>query len=353
LSKLKVSAQEGGALVLALIVLAIGALLVPVFLSHASTNLLATRVTEEDMKELYAADAGVEYALGHLLHGVEPEGGWGGLPKFEINNKTVTVTIDIVPQDLFEDGLVYEIISTATSDDEGSTTLKSLVWVSDVGDVSFIAGDFTWTGGKPFSGSVYAAGDIDLGKQAQIKGNAYADGDITLGEQAQIHGDACAAGDIDLGTQAQIHGNVSAGGYIELGTQAQIHGHVCAGGDIRLGKQAQIHEDVYVTGDNLNITLGEQAEIHGDVYVTGDNVNITLGKQAQIHGDVYVTGDNVNIALGTQAQIQGGVYVTGDNVNITLGTQAQIKDGCHPGYSGGYPDPPECPELPGLKILVY
>jgi len=63
MSKLKLSAQEGRALIMALIVLAVGTLLIPPFLAYISTNLLASRATEEGMREQYAADAGVEYAI--------------------------------------------------------------------------------------------------------------------------------------------------------------------------------------------------------------------------------------------------------------------------------------------------
>jgi len=66
MSKLKLSAQEGRALALTLVALAIGCLLIPPFLSYISTNLLACRATEEGMKEQYAADAGVEYGIGKL-----------------------------------------------------------------------------------------------------------------------------------------------------------------------------------------------------------------------------------------------------------------------------------------------
>jgi len=68
MSKLKLSAQEGRALALTLIVLAVGCLLVPPFLAYISTNLLACRATEEGMKEQYASDAGVEYGIGKLAH---------------------------------------------------------------------------------------------------------------------------------------------------------------------------------------------------------------------------------------------------------------------------------------------
>jgi len=335
-----------------LIILAIGVVLIPVFLSHASANLLATRVTEEGMKEQYAADAGVEYALGHLLHGEEPVDGWPGWSaEFEMNSKAVTVTIINETDLATEDGQVYRITSTATGDDGSSTIIESWVWRNYVsGDITFMAGDFELGDGDDIKSSVYAAGDIDLGDGAQIKGDAYADGDIDLGDSAQIKDDACAAGDIELGAGAKILGDVSAGGAITLGEKAETDGNVCAGGDIWLGEKAKILSgDVYVTGDNANITLGVSAEIHGDVYVTGDNVNITLGVSAQIFGDVYVTGDSVNITLGDSAEIKGGVYATG----AIYGVCDQVEDGCYPDYSEGYPDPPECPELPGIKIIVY
>lgn len=68
MSKLKLSAQEGRALALTLIVLAVGSLLIPPFLAYIGTNLLASRVTEEGMKEQYASDAGVEYAIWKLAN---------------------------------------------------------------------------------------------------------------------------------------------------------------------------------------------------------------------------------------------------------------------------------------------
>jgi len=68
MSKLKLSAQEGRALALALVALAIGCLLIPPFLSYISTNLFASIATEEGMREQYAADAGVEYAVWKLIN---------------------------------------------------------------------------------------------------------------------------------------------------------------------------------------------------------------------------------------------------------------------------------------------
>ncbi len=68
MSNPRASGQEGRVLVLALMVLAVSSLLIPPFLSHLTVNLRATRGIEEAMKEQYASDAGVEYAIGQLLH---------------------------------------------------------------------------------------------------------------------------------------------------------------------------------------------------------------------------------------------------------------------------------------------
>lgn len=67
MSKLKISGQEGRALALTLIVLAVGCLLIPPFLAYISTNLRATRVTEEDLEKQYASDAGLEYGIARIM----------------------------------------------------------------------------------------------------------------------------------------------------------------------------------------------------------------------------------------------------------------------------------------------
>ena len=153
MSKLKLSAQDGQALALTLIILAIGVLLIPVFLSHASTNLFASRATEEGMKEQYAADAGVENAIWNLLEGLEvPEEGWP-LDEFTINSKTVSVTIKS------EDAgwQVFKITSTATSDDESSTTIVSYVYVPL---------DYSWF----FDYTITSRGDVTIQPGSVVTG---------------------------------------------------------------------------------------------------------------------------------------------------------------------------------------
>ena len=144
--KLKLSAQEGRALVMALIMLGIGALLIPPFLAHVSTNLLATRVTEGGMKEQYAADSGIEYALWRLDNAV-----FAGQEDYEINDKNVNVTWGLYTGTV----QIYKITSTATSDDGSSTTTESYVEVLSFFDSAITSPDLvTIQQGSTISGSV-------------------------------------------------------------------------------------------------------------------------------------------------------------------------------------------------------
>ncbi len=115
-----VSDEGGRVLVWALVVLGIGALTIPPLLAHISTNLSASRAIEERLKEQYAADSGVEYALLQLRNGITTS----ATPyTYTINNKYVEVTWGPLP--ITE---TYKITSTATSQIDGSsTTIESYI----------------------------------------------------------------------------------------------------------------------------------------------------------------------------------------------------------------------------------
>jgi len=55
--------EEGQALPLALVALAVGTLLVTPFLANVSVNVIASRQTEEAIADRYSADAGMEWGL--------------------------------------------------------------------------------------------------------------------------------------------------------------------------------------------------------------------------------------------------------------------------------------------------
>jgi len=61
--------EKGQALPIVLVLMLVGGLLIAPSLSYASTSLNAGRVVEKNVNGLYAADAGVEYALWHIVDG--------------------------------------------------------------------------------------------------------------------------------------------------------------------------------------------------------------------------------------------------------------------------------------------
>jgi hypothetical protein len=109
--------ERGRTLPWTLVVMAIGALLLPSFLARTSASLIACRAIEAGLKEQYAADSGVEYALWQLQNGITT-----GEHSYNLNDKTIGVTWGEHITD------TYKIISTASGHtDGGSTTIESYV----------------------------------------------------------------------------------------------------------------------------------------------------------------------------------------------------------------------------------
>lgn len=133
-------------------------------------------------------------------------------------------------------------------------------------------------------------------------------------------------GDIGLGNNEEFTGDVLADGNITLGNNAIIYGEVYTSGNVNLWNNTKIKSDVYIASDIENITLGNNAKIEGNIYITGDIVDIILGNNARIEGDIYITGS-----------------ITGE---LELGNNAEITGDVYENYTGDYPPPPECPEMP-------
>jgi predicted acyltransferase (DUF342 family) len=333
------NSQKGQAFPLALVALAIGILVVAPFLSHAGSSLIGSRIYEQSIDEQYSADAGVEYAIWQIQSGDSqvPEGEELELPQFALNSKAVNVTI------ANEGGWIYKITSTATSDDGSSTTIEASVSIT----VGFFNGDIGLGNNEEVTGDVLADGNITLGNNATINGNAYATGDITLNNNAKVTGDVIAQGDIELINNSEIGGNVSVGGNLTLSNNSKIRGDVCAGGNTTLGNNAIIYGEVYTSG---NVNLWNNAIIKSDVYIAGDIENTTLGNNAKIEGNIYLTGDIADIILGNNARIEGNIYLRGSITGeLELGDNAEITGDVYENYTGDYPPPPECPEMPAVE----
>jgi len=314
-----IKSETGQALPLALVILAVGTLVIAPFMGHTSSSLIGSRIYGQAISEQYSADTGVEYAIWYLQN-EETE-----VPQFTINNKTVNVTIEEWGEQ------TYRITSTATSDDGSSTTIEA--------NVSVCGTVCDWTGDgdidQDTQDDVCFDGDINVANGVNIEGDVSASGDITLKNGAEIEGDVSAGGDIILNNGAVIEGNVLAGGSIILHDNARISGVVSVGGDVTLNNGAKIEDDVYVNGDIEKFILKNNALIEGNIYITGNITDkLELGSDAYITGDVYATG-TIN-SIVREENILGDVYEN---------------------YTGEYPPPPEFPEIPSsggsIAILTW
>ena len=287
-----------GTLVAVLILLILGALVIAPILLYMGTGLEAGRTHERRTQELYAADSGVNYGMWHLQWGeaTVPEGGFLEY-QFTLNDKTVDVTIEEPETD------TYRITSTATTDEDSSTTVEAFVaWVPTEG-----SGDWGWIDmspddfepdetynefellpGQTHNSNVYSQQNVKLGVGASIgsdgnSGKVYTGGNIILDADATIYGDVHAEGNVQLAEGAEILGNVYSFEDTQTEIYGYIQGHVIAvQGNVQLKPGGEIGGSV-CSGQNIQLDIG--AEIGGGAYAAQ---NVDLYEDAIVAGDVYV-----------------------------------------------------------------
>jgi predicted acyltransferase (DUF342 family) len=342
-----IHSEKGQAMPLAILVMAIGTLVISPFLSHAGSSLIGSRIYEQGITELYSCDSGIEYAIWSLQSGglEVAEGNTEILPEFSINNRTVQVSVEN------QGSQIYLVTATATSEDGHSTTIESYVrsgggWSND-GDISedtegdiYVDGDVNTDGNVTVDGSIYATGNVDLGNNAQVTGDIVAGGNLELSNTAYIGGDVSASGDLILNNNSEI-------GSLEVG------GNVCAAGDIHLENNTTIYGSVYTTG---NIAMSGNAIIKDDVHSGDDIAIIIIDNNARIEGNVYITGSvSSKIQLANNACIYEDVYATGTINNIIR--EGNILGNVYENYTGEYPPHPDCPAIPepggGTGIVTW
>jgi len=174
--------KKGYVLVMAIIIMVIGAVMIGALLSYLDTSLTLANRGEETATTYYAADAGVEEAVWNMLHNGSytlPGDGEENLPlELTINGKTVEA---IVANPLHMVRGIYKITSTATGDDGGSTTLESYVVAISLNLSGF--GDFAITsnGSIVIKPGTIIEGDViytdDISGEDNITGNTTQDED--------------------------------------------------------------------------------------------------------------------------------------------------------------------------------
>jgi len=130
--------EKGQALVIALILLALGGIIIAPLLSYVNTGLVTGGVYERKADELYAADAGVEDAVWKIQQGdVTICPGNPDWPPYSVtvNNKIVDVNISSI----FGVGNIttlYRVVSTANGDGSGTEIEAYVSGKNKYGDYS-------------------------------------------------------------------------------------------------------------------------------------------------------------------------------------------------------------------------
>ena len=270
--------EKGRAMVLALLLLVFGGLILTPLLGLMSTGLAAGQVYEKKTDELYAADAGVEYAIWHLEQGGDPD----DVLELTLNGKNVTVQIDKLDNPCYEPA-IYDITSTAVSTEGSSTTV-----LAEVTNITVFIEDGYLASGETIGANVYAPEDLYVDNDAQIQGNVIVVGDLILNEATLVGGVVCVGGDLRLNEGAAIESDLYAGGNMIMmgGTEGSyVDGNVYIQGDVTMEGASEIRQDLWSgSRRRAGVTIDKNASIWGDVHVKFLAVVICSG---QILGGIY------------------------------------------------------------------
>ncbi len=265
-----ISNESGRILVWTLVILALGTLLIPPLLARVSANLLASRAIEEGLKEQYAADSGVEYAMLQLQHGITAS---QNPYTYTINNKAVDVTwgpyLPITE--------TYKITSTATSQVDGSsTTVESYV--------EFAAG-----------------GNLDI-----FHGALVSEGNLSLKEPYTVTGDVYCGGILDPVDFNTNEGDVYTEGY-EFPSQDQSEEFA-----LRYKADAELGGTYTENGGNMTIGIGDGVTITdlGPLYIPG-NLFVAKDNIINFGGTVYV-GGWIDVDKDSEFTGSGSIIAVGD-----------------------------------------
>lgn len=285
--------ESGKVLIMALLLLVMGSLILTPLLGLMSTGLVAGQVYEKKAAGIYAADAGVEYGIWHLMNG----GGTEHNLYITVNSKDVEVELYEFARECNEMA-TYEITSTASDEDGSSITVVAHVTNITV----FYKGDKSLSAGEYIGGHVYVEDTLTLNADAAVAGDVIAGGDVILNAGALVGGVVCVGGNLELNNEASIEADVYVQGYVKLTGSSSIMG--------------KVHSMEYVTLDGMFVT------VDGDVYSVG-NV-IVGGRDASMKGNVY-TGGSVSVG-GQNAKIEGDVCAVGSVAGNIIGKVCEYCD---------------------------
>ena len=281
--KLFKNGESGQALIMALILLALGSLLVIPLLRQSFTNLGYHQSIECQTLNSYSADAGIVYATAQIYMNPGTHLSTPLDVSFELNGRTVNVTAD------YQGGGLFSVNSTASGGGCGRTKIVSYINIS-VGAFSYAV-----AGKNSISISNSAIDSVPDPGQAHI----YSNGDISI-TGILVNGDAFAVGEITKGEQ-------------------YITGEIEEGADVLQFPSVydQLYKSLAQAGGNWTGDLVYDGGTHyvGPLYITGELI-VKPGTIVILEGPLYVVGDiKVN-----QGHLDGQEHILSEgNVDITGG----------------------------------
>jgi len=234
-----ITGEEGYIFAVTLILLMLGALLLPHLLSFMITGINTSQVYENEMYELYAADAGVEDAFWKLNNDLPSSYPFSYQITDKINTNTVAVTIEKI-------GIVYKITSIAMIDSSSSTMIESYVVpifsivdfaaASLNGDLRIIGTTTIDSAPDPNQANIYANGDISLNGTVTVLGDA-----VATGSRIGIVNDSCGIHVLCI-TLSRIHvdSDLAITAHLETGNDLRAHVAVDAVSDPEIDIECEV-----------------------------------------------------------------------------------------------------------------
>jgi hypothetical protein len=292
--KLLKNGQSGQALVLALILLALGSLIIVPILNLAGTSLNYHSVVQRNTLETYAADSGVEYALCEL--GNDPEGYKTEVlqDSFTVNDRAVDVTAEYMGDD------TYKITSIATTDSNSSTIIESYIHISMY--PAF------------FDNAITSKNDVTIRPGGEVYGTVQYGGE--LDNKGTITGDTIQAPVPDWPTVEELSDfywvdDVISGSTINISSGTEENPYLIGPG--------------HTTGD-LTITGTGVAALNGTLYVQG-SLTVMPGSALMLNSETIYADVDITLQPGTDLYGPGCVIAAGDinfQPNLMTGEEAYV-----------------------------
>jgi len=326
--------ERGAVMVVALIVLLVGALMIPPTLHHIGTGTKAVTVFARQTDQVYAADAGVEYALRWLAsqdYDLLPWGPEGDLNRYRelkyedhpallgINGHDVDVAItglDTIPDELHDD---FKIVATLAGNVTSTTSYAHITAeFSDVLNYSLYAlGDGIDDLNHPdinLKGQVGTISEVE-GDPADI----FANGDIGIDHNVEVNGTAHYTGEID--NDGTVDGEEKVSELDVTKPYLNLSGDETGLGEIYYIKAAAAAGVEYTAADFLTAEPEAEDPIDGTkiwnspVKITGD-LHLTSDDWYQFNGGLWIDGV-LSLANGVTPKIIMGnnIYVGGGDKN--------------------------------------